>query len=149
MVVQYNMGTTAFNAGKYTPYPAWASAARVTVEEAPVTILEPTDGVFHYPNEITQRDFDGWIQERGVYFFTKAFIPGIGSPFVLWDKRYKALMSSHDPGEAPLEGGLVRASYGKGTYIFTGYAFFRQIPAGVPGAVRLFVNIISAGHERN
>jgi len=148
LVVQYNMGVAAFNAGKYTPYPAWATAARVTVEEAPVKLLDPGDRVFHYPNEIQPRDFDGWIQERGVYFFTKAYGPGIGSPSIIWDKRYKPLLSSHDPGELPLEGGLVKASYGKGTYIFTGYAFFRQLPAGVPGAVRLFVNIISAGHER-
>jgi hypothetical protein len=108
----------------------------VTVEEAPVEILAPNDSVFHYPNEIKASDFDGWVQERGVYFMDK------------WDSKYTALMSSHDPGEDPLPGGLLRASYGQGTYIYTGYAFFRQLPAGVPGAVRLFMNIIAAGHEK-
>jgi LmbE family N-acetylglucosaminyl deacetylase len=136
LVVQYNQGVGAFNAGKLTPYPATATAKRVTVEEAPVEILAPDDSVFHYPNEIKTSDFDGWVQERGVYFMDK------------WDPKYTALLSSHDPGEDPLQGGLLRASYGAGTYIYTGYAFFRQLPAGVPGAVRLFINIIAAGHQK-
>jgi LmbE family N-acetylglucosaminyl deacetylase len=136
LVVQYNQSVGAFNAGKFTPYPATATAKRVTVEEAPVQILAPGDSVFHYPNEIKPSDFDGWVQERGVYFMDK------------WDPKYTALMSSHDPGEDPLPGGLMRASYGQGTYIYTGYAFFRQLPAGVPGAVRLFINIVAAGHQK-
>jgi LmbE family N-acetylglucosaminyl deacetylase len=135
LIVQYNQTTTAFNNGGYTPYPATASAKRVTVEEAPVQILEPQDSIFHYPNEITAKDFDGWVQERGVYFMEK------------WDPRYKALLASNDPGEQPLAGGLLTASYGKGTYVYTGYAFFRQLPAGVPGAIRLFINILAAGHQ--
>ena len=134
LIVQYNQTTSAFNSGGYTPYPTTASTKRVTVEEAPVQILEPQDSIFHYPNEITAKDFDGWVQERGVYFMDK------------WDPHYKALLSSNDPGEQPLQGGLLRASYGKGTYIYTGYAFFRQLPAGVPGAIRLFINILAAGH---
>jgi LmbE family N-acetylglucosaminyl deacetylase len=136
LVVQYNANTQELNAGHYAPYPAELSHERVTVEEAPVEILAPNDGVFHFPNNIAQRDFDGWVQERGLYFMGK------------WDEHYQPLLSSHDPGEQPLNGGLLRASYGKGTYIYTGYAFFRQLPFGVPGAVRLFVNIVSAGHER-
>jgi LmbE family N-acetylglucosaminyl deacetylase len=136
LVVQYNQSVGAFNAGGFTPYPATASAKRVTVEEAPVEILAPGDSIFHYPNEIKSSDFDGWVQERGVYFMDK------------WDPRFTALMSSHDPGEDPLPGGLLRAGYGRGVYIYTGYAFFRQLPAGVPGAVRLFVNIIAAGHQK-
>jgi LmbE family N-acetylglucosaminyl deacetylase len=136
LVVQYNQSTGTFNAGGFTPYPATASAKRVTVEEAPVEILAPNDSIFHFPNEIKPSDFDGWVQERGVYFMDK------------WDPRFTPLMSSHDPGEDPLPGGLLRAGYGRGVYIYTGYAFFRQLPAGVPGAIRLFVNIIAAGHQK-
>jgi LmbE family N-acetylglucosaminyl deacetylase len=136
LVVQYNTSPGDFNSGHFTPYPAELSRARVSVEEAPVEILAPEDGVFHYPNTITARDFDGWVQERGLYFMDK------------WDDHFKPLLSCHDPGESAQKGGLLRAQYGKGTYIYTGYAFFRQLPAGVPGAVRLYVNLLSAGHEK-
>jgi hypothetical protein len=135
LVVQYNSGVGDFNSGKFTPFPAQMSRARVSVEEAPVQILAPDDGVFHYPNTITTKDFDGWVQERGLYFMDN------------WDANFKPLLACNDPGEASQKGGLLRAQYGKGTYIFTGYAFFRQLPAGVPGAVRLYVNLLSAGHE--
>jgi hypothetical protein len=138
LVVQYNtLGYTAaagdFNSGKYTPYPASLSRARVSVEDAPVRILEPGNAIFHTPNEIAQRDFDGWVQERGLYFLSQ------------WDSNFTPLLETHDPGESEQKGGLLVAHYGKGTYIYTGYAFFRQLPAGVPGAVRLFVNLLS--HE--
>jgi LmbE family N-acetylglucosaminyl deacetylase len=136
LVVQYNTGVGDFNGGHFTPYPAELSRARVSVEEAPVEILAPGDGVFHYPNAITARDFDGWVQERGLYFMDK------------WDEHFKPLLSCHDPGEDAQKGGLLEAQYGKGTYIYTGYAFFRQLPAGVPGAVRLYVNLLNAGHEK-
>ena len=136
LVVQYNASVADFNAGKFTPYTAELSRARVSVEEAPVEILAPDDSVFHYPNAITTRDFDGWVQERGLYFMDK------------WDEHFTPMLSCHDPGEDAQKGGLLRAQYGKGTYIYTGYAFFRQLPAGVPGAVRLYVNLLSAGHER-
>ena len=137
LVVQYNtMGSFGvpidFNAGKYTPYPATLSRSRVSVEEAPVKILDPANPIFHTPNEITQKDFDGWVQERGLYFMSQ------------WDPQFTPLLESHDPGEGEQKGGLLVAHYGKGTYIYTGYAFFRQLPAGVPGAVRLFVNLISS-----
>jgi len=135
MVVQYNASVGDFNGEKLTPYSAELSRARVSVEDAPVQILVPEDSVFHSPNQITPRDFDGWVQERGLYFMDK------------WDDHFKALMACHDPGEDPQKGGLLRAQYGKGTYIYTGDAFFRQLPAGVPGAVRLYVNLLSAGHE--
>ena len=136
LVVQYNQNTQVFNSGGYAPYPMTASAAkRVTVEEAPVQVLEPQDPMLHYPNEITSKDFDGWVQERGVYFMEK------------WDPRYKALLASGDPGEEPLPGGLLKTTVGKGTYVYTGYAFFRQLPAGVPGAIRLFINILYAGRQ--
>jgi LmbE family N-acetylglucosaminyl deacetylase len=135
LVVQYNTGTGDFNNGHFTPYPAQLGHGRVSVEQAPVEILAPDDSIFHYPNRITQSDFDGWVQERGLYFMTD------------WDSHFTPLLASHDPGEQSLKGGLLRASYGKGTYIYTGYAFFRQLPAGVPGAIRLYVNVLSAGHE--
>jgi hypothetical protein len=77
------------------------------------------------------------VQERGLYFMGQ------------WDSNFKPLLASHDPGEQPQKGGLLRVQYGKGTYIYTGYAFFRQLPAGVPGAIRLYVNLLSAGHEGN
>ena len=136
LLVQYNTSVGDFNSGHFTPYSAELSRARVSVEEAPVEILAPEDGVFHYPNEITAHDFDGWVQERGLYFMDK------------WDEHFKPLLSCHDPGEDAQKGGLLRTQYGKGTYIYTGYAFFRQLPAGVPGAVRLYVNLLSAGHEK-
>jgi len=132
LIVQYNTGVADFNHDGLTPYPAELSRARVSVEEAPVEILAPKDGVFQYPNQITAHDFDGWVQERGLYFMDK------------WDEHFQPLLASHDPGEAEQEGGLLRAQYGKGTYIYTGYAFFRQLPAGVPGAIRLYVNLLSA-----
>jgi LmbE family N-acetylglucosaminyl deacetylase len=136
LIVQYDTGVGEFNSGKFTPYPADLSRARVSVEEAPVEILAPQDSVFHYPNTIGEDDFKGWVQERGLYFMSK------------WDDHFTPLLASHDPGEDPQKGGLLRAQYGKGTYIYAAYAFFRQLPAGVPGAVRLYVNLLSAGHEK-
>jgi LmbE family N-acetylglucosaminyl deacetylase len=134
LIVQYNAGAGDFNSGHFTPFPAQLSRGRVSVEEAPVEILAPDDSVFHQPNQISQSDFNGWVQERGLYFMDT------------WDSNFKPMLSSHDPGEPPLKGGLLRAQYGKGTYIYTGYSFFRQLPAGVPGAIRLYVNLLSAGH---
>jgi hypothetical protein len=136
LVVQYNTGVDDFNGGHFTPYSAKLSRARVSVEEAPVEILAPQDQVFHYPNTITARDFDGWVQERGLYFMSS------------WDEHFEALLSCHDPGEDAQKGGLLKANYGKGIYIYTAYAFFRQLPAGVPGAVRLYVNLLSAKGSR-
>jgi LmbE family N-acetylglucosaminyl deacetylase len=135
LIVQYNASTGDFNGGHVTPFPMALSRSRVSVEEAPVEILAPEDSVFDFPNKITQRDFDGWVQERGLYFADQ------------WDGKFRPLLSSHDPDESALKGGLLRAQYGKGTYIYTGYAFFRQLPAGVPGAIRLYVNLLCAGHE--
>jgi hypothetical protein len=133
LVVQYNQSIGAFNSGHYTPYPTTVANQRVTVEEAPVEFLEPQNSVLNYPNKIGPRDFDNWVQERGLYFMGE------------WDQHFQPLLASHDPGDPPLKGGLLVAQYGKGTYIYTGYAFFRQMPAGVPGAIRLFVNLLSSG----
>jgi hypothetical protein len=134
LVVQNNNDVGDFNGAHLTPYPAELSRARVSMEEAPVKILAPDDPIFHSPNEITEKDFDGWVQERGLYFMNK------------WDDHFKPLLQCHDPNEPEQKGGLLVAKYGKGTYIYTGYAFFRQLPAGVPGAIRLFVNLVNAGH---
>ena len=136
LIVQYNAGAGDFNSGNYTPFSAHLSHDRVTVEEAPVEILASQDSIFHAPNQIRTSDFDGWVQERGLYFMDQ------------WDSHFEPLLASHDPGEQPLKGGLLRARYGKGEYIYTGYAFFRQLPAGVPGAIRLYVNLLAAGHEK-
>jgi LmbE family N-acetylglucosaminyl deacetylase len=130
LIVQYETDVSDFNSGHLTPYPAQLSRARVSVEEAPVEILKSEDPLFHYPNRITEKDFDGWVQERGLYFMGQ------------WDSHFQPLLSSHDPGEEAQKGGLLKAQVGKGLYMYSGYAFFRQLPAGVPGAVRLYVNML-------
>ena len=135
LVVQYNQSVGAFNAGHYTPYPATEANQRVSVEEAPVEVLDPQSPLLNYPNKIGQADFNSWVQERGTYFMSE------------WDQHFQPVLSCHDPGEESHKGGLLIAQYGKGTYIYTGYAFFRQLPAGVPGAIRLFVNLLSAGAQ--
>ena len=135
LIAQYNQSTGAFNDGHYTPYPATEANVRVSVEEQPVEILAPEEGVFNWPNKISQKDFDGWVQERGLYFMSQ------------WDAQFKPLLACNDPGEPPQKGGLLLAHYGKGIYIFSAYGFSRQLPAGVPGAIRLFVNLVSAGHQ--
>jgi LmbE family N-acetylglucosaminyl deacetylase len=135
LIVQYNQSTGIFNDGHYTPYPATLTNGRVTVEEQPVDVLAPDESVFSYPNKITARDFDGWVQERGLYFMGQ------------WDAQFKPLLASNDPGEPSQKGGMLMARYGKGIYLYSGYAFFRQLPAGVPGAIRLFVNLVSVGHQ--
>ena len=110
-----------------------AASARITVEDAPVRILEPKHPVFTTPNAIGADDFAGWVQERGLYFMTQ------------WDPRYVALLEGTEPGEAPLRGGMLWARHGKGNYVFTAYAWFRQLPEGVPGAYRIFANLLALG----
>ena len=132
LVVQYNTADDTI-AAKLGPYPFKVSRDRVTVEEAPVTFVAPDNPLLNEPNRITQADFDGWIQERGIYFPVE------------WDSHYQTVISSHDPGEKDLPGGILYLKYGKGIYIYTGYDFFRELPAGVPGAWRLFANMVSAG----
>jgi LmbE family N-acetylglucosaminyl deacetylase len=138
LMVQYIYNTSQFEEGHFAPYPMTISrnnTDRVTVEEAPVEILAPDSLVFHTPNQITQKDFNGWVQERTLYCPTQ------------WDSHYTALLESHDPNDPPEKGGLLIAKYGKGTYIFNAWAFNRQLPAGVPGAIRLYVNLLAAGHK--
>lgn len=132
LVVQYN--TDDLNIPDLGPYPFKLSRNdRVTVEEAPVKFLLPEHPLLQTPNRITAADFDNWVQERGLQF------PGE------WDARYETLFSMNDPGESEKRGSTLVARYGRGTYIYTSLAWFRQLPAGVPGAYRLFVNMISAG----
>ena len=133
LIVQYNTsrGVVVDNIG---PYPMKLSRDRVTVEEAEMRILEKEHPVLNYPNKITSEDFDGWVQERGLYFPNE------------WDEAYKAILSSNDPGEPPRNGGLLVAQHGQGYFVYTGYSWFRQLPAGVPGAYRLFANMISLGN---
>jgi LmbE family N-acetylglucosaminyl deacetylase len=136
MVVQYNVSRgLKIPMTEIGPYPMQLSRDRTTVEEAEVRILAPDHPVLNYPNKITGKDFDGWVQERGLYFPNN------------WDEKYTPIISSNDPGEEPHDGGLLVAEYGKGHYIYTGYSFFRELPAGVPGAYRLFANLVGLGNE--
>jgi hypothetical protein len=105
---------------------------RVTVEEAPVTFLKPAHPLLTSPNKLGESDFANWVQERGLYF--------AGS----YDPGYDALLGSHDPGEPSRDGGLLYAKHGGGAFVYCGYALFRQVPAGVPGAWRLLANLVSA-----
>lgn len=132
LVVQYNTLQDLDQNGM-GPYPFQVSRDRVSVEDAPVTLLAPNHSLLNFPNKITQDDFSGWIQERGLYFPNQ------------WDSHYQAILECNDPGEPPKDGGILYARYGKGVYIYTGYSWFRELPAGVPGAYRIFVNMLSAG----
>jgi len=115
------------------PYPIrFSRNDRVTMEDAPITFPNPDLRLLHVPNQITKADFDGWVQERGLYFSDE------------WDPRYQSVLESHDPGEMPLQGGMLYTPLGKGAYIFSAYDWFRELPAGVPGAYRLFANMLSA-----
>ena len=142
LVVQYN--TAPFGRRRsgpareatLAPFPMTPSRLRVTDERAKVELLLPDHPLLNVPNRIAPADFEGWVQERGLYFMSK------------WDERYAAVLASSDPGEDPLAGGLLFARHGKGAYVFTGYSWFRQLPAGVPGAYRVFANLISAGRSR-
>jgi len=134
LVVQYStsnrLSTVPQEIG---PYPFEISQERVTDENAAVTFEIPNHPVLRQPNPLGQADFAGWIQERGLYFAGK------------WSERYEAILSMHDPGEPPRKGSLLATRYGKGAFVYTGLAFFRQLPAGVPGAYRLFANLIAYG----
>jgi hypothetical protein len=135
-VVQYNVleGDNG-DRGKFdiAPYPLRIGRGRISVEESPVSLLRPDHRLLTTPNRISLRDFEGWVQERGLYFAAD------------WDARYETVVAAADPGEAPQHGGLLYARVGKGIYIFTAYSWFRQLPAGVPGAYRIFANLLSAG----
>lgn len=131
-VVQYNVASGAL-AGRIGPFPMTVGRDRVTMEDAPVSFPMPGHPLLNTPNKITAADFDGWVQERGLYFASD------------WDAQYDAILSSHDPGEPERTGGLLVGRHGRGVFIYTAYAWFRQLPAGVPGAFRILANLIAAG----
>lgn len=137
LIVQYN---TNSNAGplrmRIGPYPFTISRNRVTDEAAPVTLLKPEHPVFNFPNKITDEDFQGWVQERSIYHA------------VNWDKAFEPLIGMSDKGEASDNGSLIVARYGKGHFVYTGLVFFRQLPAGVPGAYRLLANLIALNKKK-
>jgi len=135
LVVQYNTPDRTLEGAQVGPFPFRVTQERVTDETAAVTVLAPAETLMSAPNRITDEDFKGWVQERGLYFASD------------WDARYTPLFASHDPGEQDSKGSTLVARVGRGTYVFTSLAFFRQLPAGVPGAYRLFVNMISAGRK--
>ncbi|HLK04553.1 MAG TPA: PIG-L family deacetylase [Candidatus Acidoferrum sp.] len=141
LVVQYQRDF-AWDGKNYAPYPAKIAnkagepLPRITDETSPVKFLKPDDALLNTPNKITQDDFKGWVQERGLYFWSE------------YDSRYTPLLAMNDPGEKDLDGALLYTKLGKGTYIYTGIAFFRQLPEGVPGAYRLFVNLLAASRRK-
>ena len=130
LIVQYQQ--YPFVDGGFAPFPMRLARPhdRVTDETAPVTVIDPSSPLFHYPNEIGADDWRGWVQERGLYFAHD------------WDTTYVPQLESHDPGSPELRGGMLVAPLGRGTYVYTGISFFRQLPAGVPGAYRLFLNLM-------
>lgn len=132
VIVQYNR-PDKLKSDKLAPYPISISADRVTDEKAEMTFLDPNHPVLNLPNKLTADDFAGWVQERGLYFPNK------------WDEHFVPILSCHDAGEPPTKGALLIAGYGKGYYIYTGLSLFRQLPAAVPGAYRLFANMVSLG----
>jgi LmbE family N-acetylglucosaminyl deacetylase len=127
-----NNAPVTTNLGPYPFAVPGGNKYRITVEDAPLKLTHPDSPLLQYPNHINPRDFEGWVQERGLYFAAQ------------WDPRYQTVLSSQDPGEEPLAGGEIWTRYGKGVYIFTAFSWFRQLPAGVPGAWRLFANLLSA-----
>ncbi|MBV9081894.1 MAG: PIG-L family deacetylase [Acidobacteriaceae bacterium] len=130
VIVEYNTPEYDRNYGPY-PYSMTSNPEEVTDEASKVKILEPSNAVFNWPNKITEADFGGWVEERGSKWMKT------------WDSHYQALLETHDEGQEPQKGGLLYAKYGKGLYIYNAYAFYRQLPEGVPGAYRLFANLIS------
>ena len=132
VIAQYNT-LAELKTNQLGPYPLEISRDRVTDENAEVRILAPNHPLMTTPNKITSKDFGGWVQERGLYFPNK------------WDSAWTPILSCNDPKEKPLDGGLLVAKFGKGFFIYTSYSWFRQLPAGVPGAYRLFANMLSLG----
>ena len=132
VIVQYNT-SRGLDSSIVAPYPINISRDRVTDENSDVKFLIKDHPILNHPNKISSKDFEGWVQERGLYF------PG------KWDKKYQAILSMSDKGEEEKKGSLLVADYGKGKFIYTGLSFFRELPEGVPGAYRLFINLISYG----
>lgn len=135
VVLQYNTSNSLV-VKDIGPYPFKISRERVTVEDAEMRWVKPDHRFLNYPNVLTTSDFDGWVQERGLYFASD------------WDPKYESVFSCNDPGETAKEGAVITVKYGKGEFVYTGLSFFRQFPAGVSGAYRLFVNMITPDGTR-
>ena len=136
-IVQYNTSNFISSIkNKIGPYDFTISRARITDENSPVIFLKPEHPVLNFPNKITQDDFKGWVQERSIYHATN------------WDKNFEPIFSFNDPGEKADEGSLIIAKHGKGYFTYTGIVFFRELPAGVPGAYRLLANIIALNKKK-
>jgi LmbE family N-acetylglucosaminyl deacetylase len=131
VIVQYNRP----GAARLAPYDIKLSQSRVTDKDATMTFLAPEHPAMNTPNKITSADFEGWVQERAIYFPNQ------------WDKRFIPLLACNDPGDAPQKGGLLVAQHGKGYFVYTSYSWFRQLPDGVPGAYRIFANLVSLGKK--
>ncbi len=129
-MVQYNTPEFDHNYGPY-PYTMTNDPEEVTDETSKVDILDPNSPVFSWPNKITEKDCSGWVAERGSKFMSS------------WDSHYQPLLETHDPGQTSQKDGLLYTKYGKGIYIYNAYAFYRQLPEGVPGAYRIMANLVS------
>ena len=134
VIVQYNTSRN-IDVNTFAPFPFKLSRNRVSQENSFVKILDDKHPALNYPNKISINDFDGWVQERGLYFSNN------------WSKEYQTIISSNDEGEDPNDGGILIAKVGKGHFIYTSYSWFRQLPAGVGGAFRIFTNLISFGKK--
>ena len=134
MIVQYNT-SYRLKTENLAPFDLKLSRDRVTDENAEVRFLAPNHEILNYPNRITQTDFEGWTQERGLYFPNS------------WSSEFTPILSMNDKGETAKDGSLLVAKHGKGYYIYTGLSFFREFPAGVSGAYRLFANMLSIGKD--
>ena len=133
LIEQYNRPGNDAKTEQLAPYNLRISGDRVTDKTAAMTFLAPENPVLNIPNKITNADFDGWVQERGIYFPNQ------------WDDHFTPILACNDPGESPLKGALLVAPYGQGHFVYTSLVFFRELPAGVPGAYRLFANLLSLG----
>ena len=137
LLVQYNNNNLPPRVkNKIAPFPFTITSRRITDEEAPVNFLLPTHPALNYPNKITAKDFEGWIQERSTYNADNI------------DSNYKRILSMNDPGETEQDGSLIIAKYGSGRFIYSGLVFFRELPAGIPGAYRLFANLLANKREK-
>ena len=133
LLVQYN--TLGDMLADPSPFKLTISRDRVTEEDSKIKILSPDHSLMNHPYKISEKDFDGWIQERGLYFLNE------------WDEKFIPLLEMNDAGESSKKGSLLFTNYGKGKFIYTGLSFFRQLPAGVEGAYKLFINLISASSD--
>ncbi len=136
LIVQYNTNHR-LKVTDIAPYPLKLSRDRVTEENAEVRIINPSHELLNYPNKISENDFDGWVQERGLYFPNE------------WDEKFESLISMNDKNESAKTGSLLVAKFGTGNFIYTGLSFFRELPAGVPGAYKLFANMLSIGKNKS